>query len=287
MRAAAEVWEGAGRERGLRGEGGAASLAITLGLVLIMTLMGLAFLVYARRQSSLVGADQDSALALYAAEAGFERARRDIENAWRGYLGARANKAEHQLRWFKCSKLALQGQTGTCDANAFTGNNVYDPSQRQNVNFPQVNPTAKYSVAVGYDYTDVPPNDTGNYVNAIITVSGHAGSTNKEKIVEGVVRFEVAPSQVFNYAYFINNRATIDIGAGSRINGNVRANGNINVISGVVNGEIIAGVNTDIGSGNGQPGEGCVENPNSIRWDDTTTYRGALPTAKRPAKPGT
>lgn len=307
MGTSTEAWEGAGRERGLRGERGAASLTIALGLALIMTLMGLAFLVYARRQSSLVGADQESAQALYAAEAGFERSRRDIEARWRGYLRAIStsptHKTDHQLRWFRCSKVGPSAPDFGCDSTAFTGN-VFDFQYYQNVDFPTGTPTAKYSVAVDYDYTNKDASDTGNYVNAIITVTGRAGATEKEKIVEGVVRFEVAPSQVFNYAYFINNRAEIDIGTNARINGHVRANGNILMRSGLVNGEIIAGLNADLGTGNGQKGEGCVEDPNGtvtdpgtgnpyprLRYDPKSTYQNPPSgdqhwiTGRRPAKP--
>ncbi len=286
MRVASEGLKIAGPRRSRRrpGERGAAALGMALGLVLIMTVMGLAFLVYARRQSSLVGLDQDSAMALNAAEAGFERARRDIEATWRAYLAARTNKAEHQLFWFKCTNV----DPNLCTP-ALTGSTLY--TQPQSVPFPQINSLGQYSVAVTYDYTDV-GTGTGDYVNAIITVTGRAGAPEKEKVVEAVVRFQVAPSQIFNYAYFINNRADIDIGSGARINGHVRANGNINVVSGYINGEVIAGVNSDIGSGNGKPGEGCVENP-TITYDSPGTvspptgYRGLAPGSKRPAKPGT
>jgi Tfp pilus assembly protein PilX len=264
-----------------RAERGAAALTLTLGLVLIMTTLGLAFLVYARRQTSLVTLDRDSALALYAAEAGFERARRDLEAAWRGYLAARANKAEHQLRWFRCTSEGL----ASCDATAFAANRFL-PASYQNVPFPADAPVGRYSVAVSYEYRSQDANDPTNYAHATLTVTGQAGMQGKEKIVEGVVRFEVAPSQIFNYAYFINNKAILDIGATARINGNVRANGNIEVRSGVINGEVIAGRNDAIGSGNGQAGEGCVENPSLVTFDGTATYQAAAPISKRPIKPG-
>jgi hypothetical protein len=71
--------------------------------------------------------------------------------------------------------------------------------------------------------------------------------SSQRRILESV-SYQLGPSRIFGYGYFVNNSAWLG-GAGVTIMGDVRANGNVYCIdSPTINGHVIGGVNPELGT---------------------------------------
>ncbi len=93
-----------------------------------------------------------------------------------------------------------------------------------------------------------------------------------------LVRYRLAPSDVFDYAYFINNFGWL-YGSTIAVNGNIRANGNIETQSTpTVNGDVTAAANPLLSTLGDVFGSGW-------RNDALATYRTSSSTAARPTDP--
>jgi len=121
------------------------------------------------------------------------------------------------------------------------------------------------------------PTDDGALVKliAIGTVPHRAGTI--EKIVAVTISYEMQPSPIFNYAYFVNNFGWM-WGGGITINGDVRSNGNFSFRGGPrINGDIYAATNADLGAAGTITG-------NTQNWDIAAYHTHASGRA-RPTNP--
>ena len=127
-----------------------------------------------------------------------------------------------------------------------------------------------------------------------------------EKIVDVTYTFELSRSEVFDYAYFVNNYGWMDgFGPNDLVcNGDMRANGNFSITNGspTINGSVFAAQNNDL-----VPGSAGVINAPPVKWTNaqyasrsslwgspwlpTTKTGGDRPTTPRPtartARPST
>lgn len=98
-----------------------------------------------------------------------------------------------------------------------------------------------------------------------------------QRRVYELVRYRLAPSQVFDYAYFVNNFGWF-YGSTITAHGNVRANGNFAFQSNPkVNGDVTAAVNAAIAA------PGSVSG--TWNFDTTASYRNNAPVRARPTDP--
>jgi len=81
-----------------------------------------------------------------------------------------------------------------------------------------------------------------------VTIQSTAVVNNITKTITAVIRYDMSPSQVFDFSYFINNYGWF-MGGGITSNGDIRSNGNF-VFGGspTVNGDAYASINPDIGA---------------------------------------
>jgi len=121
--------------------------------------------------------------------------------------------------------------------------------------------------ANGKSYAYLPLVATGEYV--------YPDGLRATATVQEFVCFATGQSQVFNYAYFVNNYGWMS-GSGITINGDMRANGNVSLSGSVVNGFIYAAVNDELGV------DGAVSLSSSPKIYSQTYYRQKAGTSARP-----
>ncbi len=93
--------------------------------------------------------------------------------------------------------------------------------------------------------------------------------------IQECVCFATGQSKVFDYAYFVNNYGWMT-GNSIYINGDMRANGNVELSGSTVNGFIYAAVNDEVGA------DGSVTLKSSPRIRNASTYRSYAPDGARP-----
>ncbi|MFA5205886.1 MAG: hypothetical protein WC708_15930 [Lentisphaeria bacterium] len=119
---------------------------------------------------------------------------------------------------------------------------------------------------------------TGRGVRMVGLKARVTAADGTTRTVYELVRYRLAPSDVFDYAYFINNFGWL-YGAPIAINGNVRANGNIETQDKpTVNGDVTAAVNPVLGTAGDVYGGGW-------RNDSLSTYRSSSGSSSRPTDP--
>ncbi len=114
----------------------------------------------------------------------------------------------------------------------------------------------------------------GDYADVEIVCT--AKNTRATKTLMTVVRFGRQPSRIFNHAYFVNNFGWL-WGSGITMNGDVRSNGNFSSRNAMVNGDILAAENPEIGA------EGTVEG--GSRHQSVAEYNASVPDVARPTNP--
>jgi len=96
-------------------------------------------------------------------------------------------------------------------------------------------------------------------------------------VIAATISYEMEPSPIFNYAYFINNFGWL-WGGGITVNGDVRTNGNVSLNGNPrINGDIYAATNADLGAAGTITG-------NSRFWDIPAYHNQAGP-RPRPTNP--
>lgn len=95
--------------------------------------------------------------------------------------------------------------------------------------------------------------------------------------IQESVCFATGQSKVFDYAYFVNNYGWMS-GKGIRINGDMRANGDVSLSQSTVNGFVYSAENDEVGA----TGKTTLKNSPQI-WDQST-YRSNAPKTARPDK---
>ncbi len=103
------------------------------------------------------------------------------------------------------------------------------------------------------------------------------GSNDRSsRSIEAVVRFGHRPAEIFDHAYFINNFGWL-WGSGITVNGSVRSNGNFSTSNPVVNGDIYAAENPELGATGAITGSSRVK---TLDW-----YNSHMQPAVRPSNP--
>ena len=93
--------------------------------------------------------------------------------------------------------------------------------------------------------------------------------------VQERICFATGQSQVFNYAYFVNNYGWMD-GSSITINGDLRANGDVSLNASTINGRIYAAENDEVGA------TGKITLKSSPKIKNTSGYRSAAGHQARP-----
>lgn len=131
-------------------------------------------------------------------------------------------------------------------------------------------PSGTYTVQI----TDV---DTSVAVPKDVRIRSTAQVNNITKSITAVVRYDMSPSQVFNFSYFINNYGWF-WGGGITSQGDIRSNGNFSFNGNPeVNGDVYASINPNIGAA------GTITGSN--RNDTIAQYRSQADTTARPSDP--
>lgn len=223
------------------------ALAGTLVATVVLAIIAVATLGTMNQDATLVNGDINMGQALYAAEAGANRA---AEAYWVGYA---KTDPRYRVQWL---------DTHAGDFDQF------------NVILSDADFNGTYTVQT---VATLPTEDPDERL-FVIEATGRAGQF--EKTVTRVVRYGLGRSKIFDYVYFINNYGWF-YGSTIRANGDVRANGNFQCkYDPLVNGDIYAAVNSEIGA----PGEalGNARNQTLSEYRDTAEshYRPAYPDAK-------
>ena len=96
--------------------------------------------------------------------------------------------------------------------------------------------------------------------------------------IQETVCFATGQSQVFNYAYFVNNYGWMN-GSSITINGDMRANGNISLSGSTVNGFIYGAANEEVGA------DGSITLKGSPKIRKTSEYRRNYATTQSRPRP--
>ena len=138
---------------------------------------------------------------------------------------------------------------------------------------PEVNGCRAY-VAIG-PAVEHPANGAYAIVPVVATAErdcpglGTVTMTVQERVI-----FGTGQSEVFDYAYFVNNYGWMN-GSGITINGDMRANGNVSLSATTVNGFVIAAANEELGRMNGTTVAGTVTLSKNPSIKAVKDYRGS------------
>jgi cytoskeletal protein CcmA (bactofilin family) len=224
-------------ERGL-----AMATVVVLTVVLVSITGALASLGLSRQREGEL--EVHSLRALNAAEAGISRI---VDDVWRQYRCANESDRVDLVDTYDGKYCA---QTRIVHEDVAFSNAVYSASVVE-------------VVADGSDHADV-----------TIEATGRCGPVTRR--LTAVMRYGRKPSQVFNYAYFVNNFGWL-WGSGIRVNGDVCSNGDFSLNGATVNGNILASKNAELGSLGTVTG---TSNVDSIDW-----YRANVGNSARPTNP--
>ncbi len=121
--------------------------------------------------------------------------------------------------------------------------------------------------------------DDSDGLGKVITLLSTGTSGGVQRSVRVALKFDMAPSPVFNYAYFVNNLGWF-WGSTITANGDVRSNGDFSLrYDPKVNGNVYAGMNPELPSGS------TGEISGSNRFDSLSDYYSSAPDRARPGNP--
>ncbi len=253
----------------MKAKGGFA-LAVALVSVLVVALVVGAVLGYVSQGVRAARVSLAKDRCRFAAQSSIEDAKVRVQRAFSEYVGASGTavridpREAESYNWFdyvsnggltigisssKTQPLTLDGtaEYNGCDVEVRIGRNV---SHEQNSSIAVVPIVATAT----YEYPD------GLSVSATIQES---------------VCFATGQSKVFDYAYFVNNYGWMN-GASIYINGDMRANGNVELSGSTVNGFIYAAINDEVGA------DGSVSLKSSPRIKSASSYRSSVGQWARP-----
>ncbi|NQT96075.1 MAG: hypothetical protein HQ572_06445 [Candidatus Omnitrophica bacterium] len=220
---------------------GVALIAIYVVIAAILVFAG-AYFTRSFHEFRFAERQSDEQKAYYAAEAGLNEVAMDIYHTFRASNEWQNNRNTTGFRlWFGYPD-SEPGWDATRRRNTFLANYGSLPTMSAIDNY-------QYRVVLPSAAADpIIPTDDGALVKLIaIGIAPHrTGAVNR--MVAVTVSYEMAPSPIFNYAYFINNFGWL-WGGGIRVNGDVRSNGNFSFNGNpMVNGDIYAATNPDLGA---------------------------------------
>ncbi len=189
--------------------------------------------------------------ALYCAQAGIERVKTELYNGFmEHFYGASGAWTDSSFTWFD---------------GVANGTGQYS--------FPVSGTVGDGSYEVTLERVEPLDEDVGRLV--ILKSVGRV--RNMTVTLEVGIRYGLARSKVFDYAYFINNYGWF-WGNSITVNGDVRSNGDFSLrYDPKVNGDVYAGVDPELGS------SGDISGTN--RWDDLSTYYSTASDRARPGNP--
>jgi hypothetical protein len=188
------------------------ALLVALGVMIMISLIGIAAITTTSIDIDISGSEKRSTQSLYLAEAGLERA--VYEYLWPGFEDEMVSPMVNLFGWLT----SLEGET------------VYS-----NVG---VSGQGGYTVRI----TSVSnPGPVSPYIECRdVTVESRAVSAggSENRTVVAVARFGIRPSGVYDYSYFMNHFGWFAgfPSGGAVSNGNMRANGHFDLLSGYLTG---------------------------------------------------
>jgi hypothetical protein len=213
--------------RRLRREEGFA-LITALVVLIMLTVLGMAAVLTASRDIDIAGSQKRASRAFYLAEAGIEHVRKDIVEV--GFVDDGLSPMHNVFSWLD----GLVGDTLIADCSLSAGT---------------------YTVVVVdvIDRGTVAPFTSCRDIH--LTSIGIDHANNETRTIEFVDRVGLVPTDIFNYAYFMNHFGWMSgFGSGNLIvNGNAKANGHMHLLAGhwTVNGnpryDIFTGLAQDDG----------------------------------------
>lgn len=184
------------------------AMIIVIPILLMITILGISAVFNSNTDMDISGSVKRSSQAFYIAEAGLERAIN--EYIWGNFFDENVSPITQPFNWLE----NLDDSTFYTDVAL--GN------------------SASYSTRV---VSVVDPGPQSPYIDCrdvTIEATGNANGGNESKTLIATMRFGILPSGVFDYSYFINHFgwwAGFPSG-GAVANGNVKANGHFDVLSG-------------------------------------------------------
>ncbi|MBD3234215.1 MAG: hypothetical protein GF315_10885, partial [candidate division Zixibacteria bacterium] len=236
--------------RNIRNQNGSA-LVVTLSMLVLLSFIGISAVITSNTDMGISGNQKRSKQAFYVAEAGLERAVKECIEA--NFMDENTAPMVDLFSWldnYEDSVVFNSTSLGSnCNYTVQIGS-VTDPG----------------AIAPFIDCRDVEVTATGNY-------SGSAESTT----ISALVRVGIAPSGVFDYSYFMNHFGWFAgfPSGGAVANGNVRANGHFDVLSGYFTGNGNPAYNPfsgDISSGGGVYAGGYVFPTNGSGYNGMAQY---------------
>lgn len=249
---------------------------VTLLLVIVIfTVFGLAIFSRSVHEWNFAQRQKDRIKALAAARAGLDKVTMDIyqafiddPNGWNPLLGI------NSFQWFANT---LPGRT-----DLFPGRvSFHELFPNESANSGMFTVVLAKTLRSGETTAGIKLTADGAEIRIIaigeVPVSYLGGTGTVKEIVANTISYEMGPSPVFNYAYFINNFGWL-WGGGITVNGDVRSNGNFSFNGNpLVNGDIYAALNAQLGA------PGTIEG--NSRNLDIEHYLNQMPDRARPTNP--
>jgi hypothetical protein len=199
---------------GLKSQKGAA-LLVALGIMVMLTLIGIAAVTTSSLDITISGSDKRSTQALYLAEAGLERA--IYEYLWPNFSDENTSPSTDLFGWLE----------------SLEGNTVYQEISLSGQGNYTVRISEVSNPGVVSPYTECR--------DVTIESRGSSRGGSENRTVVGVMRFGIGPAGVFDYSYFMNHFAWWAgyPNGGATLNGNTGCNGHYDLVSGwlTVNGD--------------------------------------------------
>ncbi|MBU0634293.1 MAG: hypothetical protein KKB82_05955 [Candidatus Omnitrophica bacterium] len=220
-------------------------------VMMVFTILFVSFMSRSIRENRATSANKDLFQAYLLAEAGLDEVKRGLFEEFRDN---QYDYTTDSFSWFD-------------DLPANPGN--YPGGLPSGATLAAV-PNGTYSVQI----TEV---DTSVMVPKDVRIYSTAQVNNITKSITAVVRYDMSPSKVFDFSYFINNYGWF-WGGGITSQGDIRSNGNFSFNgSPEVNGDVYASVNPEIGAAGTITG-----NNNNLT---IAQYRSQADTTARPTNP--
>jgi len=188
------------------------AMAVVIPILLLISFLGIVAVMNSNTYIDIAGSVKRNSQAFYVAEAGLERAIN--EYVWGNFFDENVSPMINPFGWLENLDDSLFYN------NVALGNDGYYSARVTGVSNP--GPRSPY-----IDCRDV-----------TIEATGRANGGTEEVTLEATMRFGVLPSGVFDYAYFINHFGWWAgfPSNGAVANGNVRANGHFDLLSGYFRG---------------------------------------------------
>ncbi len=248
-------------------------LPVALGVILVVAVVVgsvVGYVSYGARAARLALARNRCR---FAAQSAIEVVKTQVQARFSAYVGASGTavkidpKQSLEFNWF--DNVSADGRTIGLSKGRISPLTLQDPPNGINGCTVTVAIGKKVEHETNSSYAAVPIVATAEYTYP-------DGLTASATIQESVC-FATGQSQVFNYAYFVNNYGWMN-GSSITINGDMRANANVSLSGSTVNGFVYAAVNDEVGA------EGSIKLSGSPRILSASAYRANSQTTTERAR---